>query len=59
MDLMGVVEKVKGKLPPTEKHLADGYLVEAAIMRLAARRVQPGTSDKYHNLLVEEVRDGS
>jgi hypothetical protein len=57
MDLMGVVEKVKGKLPPTEKHLADGYLVEAAIMRLAARGVRPGSSDKYHHLLVEEVRE--
>ena len=57
MDLEGLVEKAKGKLPPTEKHLADGYLVEAAVMRLAARGVQPGSSDKYHHLLVEEVRE--
>src|SRR5215217_9196283 len=57
MDLMGVVEKVKGKLPPTEKHLANGYLAEAAVMRLAARGVRPGSSDKYHHLLVEEVRE--
>jgi hypothetical protein len=57
MDLEGLVEKVKGKLPPTEKHLADGYLVEAAVMRLAARGVQPGSSDKYHRVLVEEVRE--
>jgi hypothetical protein len=36
MDLMRVVERVKGKLPPTEKHLADDYLVEAAGSLLTA-----------------------
>ena len=57
MDLMRLVRQVKGKLSPTEKHLADRHLVEAAVMRLAARGVQPGFDDKYHHLLVEDVRE--
>jgi hypothetical protein len=57
MDLPGLLEKVKGKLSPTEKHLAEGYLVEAAVMRLAVRGARPGSDDKYHRQLVEELRE--
>src|SRR5215211_4861972 len=57
MDLVRLVRQVKSKLPPTEKHLADGNQVEAAVMRVALRGESPGSSDKYHLQLVEELRE--
>jgi hypothetical protein len=56
-DVQRLAEEVKRKFPPTERYLAEGHLVEAAVFRLAVKEVQPGFDDNYHRRLVEEIRN--
>lgn len=52
-----LMDEVGRKLPPTERHLAEGHLVEAAMARLALyHNVQLSPDDKYYRRLVDEVR---
>ena len=52
-----VTDEVRRKFPPTEKYLAEGHLVEAAIARLALdHKVSPSPDDRYYRQVVAEVR---